>query len=87
MQALHSQEPTNLRRYRTIRSTTLAPRSSSWALALALAKQLVNASLDGDRAAALAAEATAQEINMGTADANEGVASFVERRKPTYTGR
>ncbi|MGP3687775.1 enoyl-CoA hydratase/isomerase family protein [Streptomyces sp. IBSNAI002] len=55
--------------------------------ALALAKQLVNASLDGDRAAALAAEATAQEINMGTADANEGVASFVERRTPKYTGR
>ncbi|MFD3326196.1 enoyl-CoA hydratase/isomerase family protein [Streptomyces sp. NPDC058701] len=55
--------------------------------ALALTKQLVNASLDGDRAAALAAEATAQEITMTTADANEGVASFVERRTPTYRGR
>ncbi|MFE9929845.1 enoyl-CoA hydratase/isomerase family protein [Streptomyces sp. NPDC005533] len=55
--------------------------------ALALTKQLVNASLDGDRATALAAEATAQEINMTTADANEGVASFVERRTPTYLGR
>ncbi|WP_030298537.1 enoyl-CoA hydratase/isomerase family protein [Streptomyces katrae] len=55
--------------------------------ALALTKQLVNASLDGDRAAALAAEATAQEINMTTADANEGVASFVERRSPKYVGR
>ncbi|WP_327414604.1 enoyl-CoA hydratase/isomerase family protein [Streptomyces sp. NBC_01233] len=55
--------------------------------ALALTKQLVNASLDGDRAAALAAEATAQEINMTTADANEGVASFVERRTPKYLGR
>ncbi|MDX6763187.1 MULTISPECIES: enoyl-CoA hydratase/isomerase family protein [Streptomyces] len=55
--------------------------------ALAMTKQLVNASLDGDRAAALAAEATAQEINMATADANEGVASFVERRTPTYLGR
>ncbi|MER5869842.1 enoyl-CoA hydratase-related protein [Streptomyces sp. NPDC002044] len=55
--------------------------------ALALTKQLVNASLDGDRAAALAAEAAAQEINMTTADANEGVASFVERRTPTYRGR
>ncbi|MFK0217397.1 enoyl-CoA hydratase/isomerase family protein [Streptomyces vinaceus] len=55
--------------------------------ALALTKQLVNASLDGDRAAALAAEATAQEINMTTADANEGVASFVERRSPKYLGR
>ncbi|MEU3772312.1 enoyl-CoA hydratase-related protein [Streptomyces sp. NPDC032472] len=55
--------------------------------AIALAKQLVNASLDGDRAAALAAEATAQEINMATADAAEGVASFVERRTPKYHGR
>ncbi|MFE5523377.1 enoyl-CoA hydratase/isomerase family protein [Streptomyces virginiae] len=55
--------------------------------ALAMTKQLVNASLDGDRAAALAAEATAQEINMTTDDANEGVASFVERRTPKYLGR
>ncbi|MFD9355615.1 enoyl-CoA hydratase/isomerase family protein [Streptomyces sp. NPDC060031] len=55
--------------------------------ALAMTKQLVNASLDGDRATALAAEATAQEINMTTADANEGVASFVERRTPKYLGR
>ncbi|MFE5538004.1 enoyl-CoA hydratase/isomerase family protein [Streptomyces sp. NPDC056492] len=55
--------------------------------ALALTKQLVNASLDGGRAAALDAEATAQEINMTTADANEGVASFVERRSPKYLGR
>ncbi|WKD34133.1 enoyl-CoA hydratase/isomerase family protein [Streptomyces xanthophaeus] len=55
--------------------------------ALAMTKQLVNASLDGDRAAAFAAEATAQEINMTTADANEGVASFVERRTPKYLGR
>ncbi|MFG2979776.1 enoyl-CoA hydratase/isomerase family protein [Streptomyces sp. NPDC048258] len=55
--------------------------------ALAMTKQLVNASLDSDRATALAAEATAQEINMTTADANEGVASFVERRTPKYLGR
>ncbi|MFJ9886149.1 enoyl-CoA hydratase/isomerase family protein [Streptomyces sp. NPDC091287] len=54
--------------------------------ALALTKQLVNASLDGDRAAAFAAEAAAQEINMTTRDANEGVASFVERRAPEYRG-
>lgn len=54
--------------------------------ALALTKQLVNASLDGDRATAFAAEAAAQEINMTTRDANEGVASFVERRAPSYRG-
>lgn len=55
--------------------------------ALALTKQLVNASLDTDRATAFAAEAAAQEINMGTADAQEGVASFVERREARFRGR
>ncbi|WP_327703415.1 enoyl-CoA hydratase-related protein [Streptomyces decoyicus] len=55
--------------------------------ALALTKQLVNASLDTDRGTAFTAEAAAQEINMTTADAQEGVSSFVERRTPTYRGR
>jgi 2-(1,2-epoxy-1,2-dihydrophenyl)acetyl-CoA isomerase len=55
--------------------------------AIALTKQLVNASLDTDRATAFAAEASAQEINMTTADANEGIASFVQRRSPVYKGR
>ncbi|MFJ2831356.1 enoyl-CoA hydratase/isomerase family protein [Streptomyces sp. NPDC087263] len=55
--------------------------------ALALTKQLVNASLESDRGTAFAAEAAAQEINMTTTDANEGVASFVERREPHYRGR
>jgi 2-(1,2-epoxy-1,2-dihydrophenyl)acetyl-CoA isomerase len=54
--------------------------------AIALTKQLVNASLDADRATAFAAEAAAQEINMTTRDANEGVAAFVERRVPEYRG-
>ncbi|MFE1380109.1 enoyl-CoA hydratase/isomerase family protein [Streptomyces sp. NPDC058740] len=55
--------------------------------ALALTKQLVNVSLDTDRASAFAAEAAAQEICMTTRDAQEGVAAFVERRTPTYGGR
>ncbi|KQX59293.1 MULTISPECIES: enoyl-CoA hydratase-related protein [unclassified Streptomyces] len=55
--------------------------------ALALTKQLVNASLDADRATAFAAEATAQELNMTTRDAQEGVASFVERREARYEGK
>ncbi|MCX4906446.1 enoyl-CoA hydratase/isomerase family protein [Streptomyces sp. NBC_00878] len=54
---------------------------------LALTKHLVNASLDTDRSTALTAEATAQEINMTTADAKEGVTSFVERRSPDFRGR
>ncbi|MFD5566890.1 enoyl-CoA hydratase/isomerase family protein [Streptomyces cadmiisoli] len=55
--------------------------------ALALTKQLVNASLDTDRGTAFAAEAAAQEINMATQDAREGVAGFVERRTPGFRGR
>lgn len=54
--------------------------------ALALTKALVNRSLDSDRATAFAEEANAQEMNMSTVDANEGVAAFVERRSPTYRG-
>jgi 2-(1,2-epoxy-1,2-dihydrophenyl)acetyl-CoA isomerase len=55
--------------------------------ALALTKQLVNASLDADRPTAFAAEAAAQEINMTTADAKEGVTAFVERRGAEFSGR
>ncbi|MEU6218434.1 enoyl-CoA hydratase-related protein [Streptomyces sp. NPDC047022] len=55
--------------------------------ALALTKQLVNASLETDRTTAFAAEAAAQEINMTTADALEGVASFVQRRDAEFKGR
>ncbi|MFF4834761.1 enoyl-CoA hydratase/isomerase family protein [Streptomyces sp. NPDC001315] len=55
--------------------------------ALALTKQLVNASLDTDRATAFAAEAAAQEINMAAEDAREGVTAFVERRSPEFRGR
>lgn len=55
--------------------------------ALALTKRLVNDSLDGPRGAAFAAEAQAQEVNMTTADAQEGVSAFVERRTPRYRGR
>ncbi|CAN5795811.1 enoyl-CoA hydratase-related protein [soil metagenome] len=54
--------------------------------ALALTKALVNRSLESDRATAFGEEATAQELNMATADANEGVAAFVERRKPVFRG-
>ncbi|WP_411121563.1 enoyl-CoA hydratase/isomerase family protein [Streptomyces sp. x-19] len=80
---------------RVVPDGELAKTARAWAerlaagptRALALTKALVNASLDGDRGTSLAAEATAQEINMTTADAQEGVASFVERRRPTYRGR
>lgn len=53
---------------------------------IALTKWLVNRSLESDRAAAFDDEAVAQELNMGTHDAQEGVASFVERRDPQFRG-
>ncbi|MET9419350.1 enoyl-CoA hydratase-related protein [Streptomyces sp. NPDC006540] len=55
--------------------------------ALALTKHLVNTSLDTDRATSFAAEAVSQELNMTTHDAQEGVASFVERRAARFEGR
>lgn len=54
--------------------------------ALALTKALLNRSLDSDRATALRDEAVAQERNMATHDAQEGVRAFVERRDPTFKG-
>ncbi|MFJ7334740.1 enoyl-CoA hydratase/isomerase family protein [Streptomyces sp. NPDC101116] len=80
---------------RVVRDEELEKTARAWAerlaagptRALALTKQLVNASLDTDRAAAFAAEAAAQEINMTTADAQEGVRSFVERRGAEFRGR
>ncbi|GLF97317.1 enoyl-CoA hydratase/isomerase family protein [Streptomyces yaizuensis] len=80
---------------RVVPGPELAPTARRWAhrlaqgptRALALTKQLVNASLESDRGTAFAAEAAAQELNMGTGDAKEGVASFVERRKPRFGGR
>jgi 2-(1,2-epoxy-1,2-dihydrophenyl)acetyl-CoA isomerase len=53
---------------------------------LVLTKQLVNASLDSGRATALTAEANAQELNMTTQDATEGVTAYAERRTPRFKG-
>lgn len=53
---------------------------------LGLTKGLLNRSLDSDRDTAFREEARAQELNMTTQDANEGVAAFVERREPDYKG-
>ncbi|OXS31609.1 enoyl-CoA hydratase/isomerase family protein [Streptomyces sp. XY006] len=79
---------------RVVPDGNLAGTARAWAdrlasgptRALALTKQLVNASLDTDRATAFAAEAAAQEINMTTRDAQEGVRAFLERETPHYEG-
>jgi 2-(1,2-epoxy-1,2-dihydrophenyl)acetyl-CoA isomerase len=53
---------------------------------IALAKKLINGAHDVDRAAAFSDEAWAQEMNMATHDAQEGLKSFVERRGPDFKG-
>jgi len=53
---------------------------------LALSKWLINRSLESDRRTAFDDEAVAQELNMQTRDAQEGVAAFVERRSAEYLG-
>ncbi|MEU8674083.1 enoyl-CoA hydratase-related protein [Streptomyces sp. NPDC048560] len=80
---------------RVLPDAELAPTARDWAQrlaegptrALALTKHLVNTSQDAGRATAFAAEAMAQELNMTTHDAQEGVRAFVERRPPKYLGR
>jgi 2-(1,2-epoxy-1,2-dihydrophenyl)acetyl-CoA isomerase len=54
---------------------------------IALAKRLINGAHDVDRVTAFEAEALAQEENMQTDDAQEGVRSFAERREPNFKGR
>ncbi|MCG7210545.1 enoyl-CoA hydratase/isomerase family protein [Streptomyces arenae] len=80
---------------RVVPDEELAKTAREWAVrlaagptrTLALTKQLLNASLDGDRASAFTAEAAAQEINMTTHDAQEGLRAFTERRSPVFRGR
>ena len=54
--------------------------------AIGVAKWLTNRALDVDRATAFDDEAMAQELLTHTQDAREGMASFVERRPPTFKG-
>ncbi|MFI5973158.1 enoyl-CoA hydratase/isomerase family protein [Streptomyces sp. NPDC051452] len=80
---------------RVVADGELAKTAREWATrlaagptrALALTKQLVNASLDADRPAAFVAEAWAQELNMTTRDAREGLRAFAERGEPEFRGR
>jgi 2-(1,2-epoxy-1,2-dihydrophenyl)acetyl-CoA isomerase len=79
---------------RVVPAGDLEKVAGEWAARLAagptrsigLTKALLNRSLDSDRATALREEAMAQELNMTTRDANEGVAAFVERRDPAFEG-
>jgi 2-(1,2-epoxy-1,2-dihydrophenyl)acetyl-CoA isomerase len=80
---------------RVVPSGELESTASEWATrlargptaTLALAKKLLNSAHDLGRRAAFEEEALAQEQNMNTEDAQEGVRSFVERREPNFKGR
>ncbi|OBG56232.1 MULTISPECIES: enoyl-CoA hydratase/isomerase family protein [unclassified Mycobacterium] len=54
---------------------------------LALTKRLLSVSSESDRHRALEQEAWAQEVVSHTADLQEGLASFAERREPKFLGR
>ncbi len=54
--------------------------------ALAIDKWLVNRSLESSRQQAFDDEAWGQELVNGSADAQEGVRAFVERRPPDFRG-
>jgi len=54
--------------------------------AIGVAKWLTNRALDVDRATAFSDEALAQELVNRSEDAQEGIASFVERRPPVFRG-
>lgn len=54
--------------------------------AIGMAKMLANRATDADRAAAFWDEAYGQELVSGTADSQEGLRSFVERRDPSFKG-
>ena len=54
---------------------------------LALTKRLLSVSSESDRHRAFEQEAWAQEVVSRTADLQEGLASFAERRKPNFLGR
>ena len=63
-----------------------AERLASGPRSLVFAKRLLNRAPDGDRATSLEEEALAVELNNLTHDAQEGVASFVERRPVEFKG-
>jgi 2-(1,2-epoxy-1,2-dihydrophenyl)acetyl-CoA isomerase len=79
---------------RVVPRADLASLVAEWAARLAdgptkaigAVKYLTNRALDVDRATAFWDEALAQELVTATEDAQEGLAAFAERRKPTFRG-
>ena len=65
-------------------AATLAAKSP---LALAYAKEAVNVALQGEHAANLETEARLFAMLFSSEDQKEGMAAFVEKRKPDFRGR
>jgi 2-(1,2-epoxy-1,2-dihydrophenyl)acetyl-CoA isomerase len=55
--------------------------------AIGLAKRSITQAEDADLAASMAYEAALQDVAGGTDDHAEGLAAFVEKRQPKFTGR
>jgi 2-(1,2-epoxy-1,2-dihydrophenyl)acetyl-CoA isomerase len=81
--------------YRTYPTATLHEEASKLAvhlaaqptLGLGLTKRLLNAALVNDLDAQLELEAECQGVAGRSADYSEGVAAFLAKRKPIFTGR
>jgi enoyl-CoA hydratase/carnithine racemase len=56
-------------------------------VALAYAKEAVNLALQGDHRANLEVEARLFAMLFSSEDQKEGMAAFVEKRKPEFRGR
>lgn len=56
-------------------------------IAVGKAKMLINKSLDDTMEQHLELESLAASFTAGTVDFSEGVGAFVEKRKPTFTGK
>jgi enoyl-CoA hydratase len=56
-------------------------------IAIRLAKELINSSIETDQGTGLVHEAEAFGILSSTEDYREGVSAFIEKRKPEYKGK
>ncbi len=56
-------------------------------IAIKLAKELINSSIETDQGTGLVHEAEAFGILSSTEDYREGVSAFIEKRKPEYKGK
>ena len=82
MNAVH--EPGELREKTLDLCRALASKSP---VALAAAKEAMNLALSGDHGANLRTEAHLFSMAFGTEDQKEGMAAFVAKRQPRFSGR